>query len=168
MDVLVGILTISDRSSRNEMLDTSGPALANLIIGVGWTVEQTRIIPDEIDQIQQILIEWTDRFHLDLIITTGGTGFAPRDVTPEATRQVIQKEAPGLAEAMRSSGLKTNLHAMLSRSIAGIRNRTLIINLPGNPNAAAENLEVVLPALPHAIQLLQNLPDSEKGHRSPD
>jgi molybdenum cofactor synthesis domain-containing protein len=167
MDVSVGILTISDRSSRNERLDTSGPALASLVTGEGWAVTVTRIVPDEIDQIKQVLIEWTDQLNLDLIITTGGTGFALRDVTPEATRQVIQKEAPGLAEAMRSSGLKTTPHAMLSRSIAGIRNQTLIINLPGNPKAASENLEVVWPALPHAIQLLQDQPDSEKGHATP-
>jgi molybdopterin adenylyltransferase len=162
----VGILTVSDRSSRSERLDLSGPALTKVLSSEGWTVKITRIVPDEIDQIKQVLVEWTDQLNLDLILTTGGTGFAPRDVTPEATRLVIQKEAPGLAEVMRSEGLKTTQHAMLSRSIAGIRSRTLIINLPGNPKAATENLLVVLPALPHAIQLLQDQPDSEKGHRT--
>jgi molybdopterin adenylyltransferase len=162
----VGVLTISDRSARNERLDTSGPTLAKMLTTEGWNIAVTRIVPDEIDQIKHVLIEWTDLLKLDLIITTGGTGFAPRDVTPEATRLVIQKEAPGLAEAMRNAGLKTTPHAMLSRSIAGIRNRTLIINLPGNPKAASENLEVVLPTLPHAVQLLQEQPDSEKGHHA--
>ncbi len=167
MDISVGILTISDRSFRNERLDVSGPALASIITSQGWQVKATGIVPDEIDQIQQKLKDWADQLKLDLIITTGGTGFAPRDVTPEATRLVIQKEASGLIEAMLISGLKKTAHAMLSRAVAGIKGRTVIINLPGNPNAASENLQVVLPALPHAIQLLQEQPDSEKGHRVP-
>ena len=164
MTVSVGILTVSDRSSRNERLDVSGPALVKVIAAQGWEIKVTGIVPYEIDQIKEVLIDWADEFGLDLILTTGGTGFAPRDVTPEATRQVIHKEAPGLAEVMRSSGLKKTQHAMLSRSIAGIRGQSLIINLPGNPTAAVENLEIVLPVLPHAIQLLQEHPDSEKGH----
>jgi molybdopterin adenylyltransferase len=165
--VSVGVLTISDRSARNERPDISGPILTDFILSSGWSVSITKIVPDEIDQISQVLIEWTDQLALNLIITTGGTGFSPRDVTPEATRLVIQKEAPGLAEAMRSASLRNTPHAMLSRSIAGIRNRTLIINLPGNPKAASENLAVLLPALPHAFQLLQDKPDSESGHQPP-
>jgi molybdenum cofactor synthesis domain-containing protein len=101
---------------------------------------------------------------VDIILTTGGTGFAPRDVTPEATRQVIQREAPGLAEAMRAESLKKTPHAMLSRAVAGIRGRTLIVNLPGSPKGAVENLQTVLSVLPHAVQLLMDDPNSEKGH----
>ena len=164
--VAVGILTVSDRSFRNQRPDAAGPILANLILASGWSVTITKIVPDEIDQISQALIEWADELSLDLIITTGGTGFSPRDITPEATRRIIQKEAPGLAEAMRSMSLKTTPHAMLSRSVAGIRSHTLIINLPGNPQAASENLAVVLPVLPHAFQLLRDSPYSESGHKA--
>jgi molybdenum cofactor synthesis domain-containing protein len=104
---------------------------------------------------------------MDIILTTGGTGFSPRDITPEATQSVVERQAPGLAEAMRAASLSVTPHAMLSRAIAGIRKRTLIINLPGNPKAAVENLEVVLPVLPHAVQLLCEHPDSEAGHHLP-
>jgi len=164
VSVSVGVLTVSDRSARSERPDTSGPVLVNKVVSYGWNVSASRIVPDEIDQIKQVLIEWADLLNLDLVLTTGGTGFAPRDVTPEATRLVIQKEAPGLAEAMRNASAKSTPHAMLSRSVAGIRGRTLIVNLPGNPNAASENLGVIFPVLPHAIQLLQDRPDSEEGH----
>ena len=161
----VGILIISDRSSRRERADTSGPMIVEKITNQGWEVKTTLIIPDEIDQISQTLVDWSDNKNFDLILTTGGTGFAPRDVTPEATRLVIQKEVPGLTEAMRSSGMQKTPFAMLSRSVAGIRNRTIIVNLPGNPVAALENLEVISPALPHAVELLRDRPGAEKGHQ---
>jgi molybdenum cofactor synthesis domain-containing protein len=124
------------------------------------------ILPDSQDSISRLLMDWADSGQLDIILTTGGTGFAPRDVTPEATQAVIERTAPGLAEAMRSSSLKFTQHAMLSRATAGIRKRTLILNLPGSPKGAVENLEVVIPVLPHAVQLLQEDPDAEAGHKT--
>ena len=164
MTIRVGILTVSDRSSRGERADASGPLLRQLAQQHGWTVERDSVVPDERDAIQTILVDWADVARLDLILTTGGTGFAPRDVTPEATRAVIEREAPGLAEAMRADSLRKTPHAMLSRAVCGLRGRTLIVNLPGSPKAARENFETILPALPHAIALLQESPDSERGH----
>ena len=164
MTLHVGILTLSDRSARGEREDLSGPALARRAAMEGWSVARQLILPDDESAIRQTLAQWADAGDLDLILTTGGSGFAPRDVTPEATRVVLEKEAPGLAEAMRAASLKITPHAMLSRSIAGIRKRTLIINLPGSPKGAVENLEVVIPVLPHAIQLLLDDPESEKSH----
>jgi len=131
----------------------------------GWTVERQVLVPDELAAIKATLMNWADVVRLDLILTTGGTGFAPRDVTPEATRAVIEREAPGLAEAMRAASLSKTPHAMLSRAVCGIRGRALIVNLPGSPQAAHENLTTILPALPHAIALLQESPDSEHGHQ---
>jgi len=164
MIIRFGILTLSDRSARGERPDTSGLALASLVQAEGWSVNQQTILPDEESAIRATLIEWADGGELDVILTTGGTGFAPRDVTPEATRAVIEREAPGLAEAMRAASLKITPHAMLSRVVTGIRNKTIIINLPGSPKGAAENLQVVMPVLPHAVQLLREDPDSEKSH----
>ncbi len=163
----VGILTVSDRSSRGERADESGPLLRQMVERRGWSVERASIAPDDSPSIQAVLIDWADKAHLDLVLTTGGTGFAPRDVTPEATRAVIERQAPGLAEAMRAASLLKTPHAMLSRAVCGIRGRTLIVNLPGSPKAARENLETILPALPHAIALLQESPDSERGHQIP-
>lgn len=164
MTIRFGILTLSDRSARGERLDTSGPALANLIQAEGWSVAKQALLPDEESAIRAILISWADSGELDIILTTGGTGFSPRDVTPEATRAVIEREAPGLAEAMRAASLKITPHAMLSRVVAGIRKKTLIINLPGSPKGAVENLQVVTPVLPHAVQLLHEDPASESTH----
>ena len=164
MTIRFGILTLSDRSSRGERVDASGPALANLIQGEGWSVVKQSVLPDEEQAIRQILMEWSDSGEVDVILTTGGTGFAPRDVTPEATRAVIQREAPGLAEAMRLASLKVTPHAMLSRIVTGIRGKTLIVNLPGSPKGAVENLQVILPVMPHAIQLLREDPASESTH----
>jgi molybdenum cofactor synthesis domain-containing protein len=164
MTIRCGVLTLSDRSSRGERADTSGLALAALIQAEGWSVIDQSILPDEEPAIRQKLIDWADGGKMDIILTTGGTGFAPRDVTPEATRAVIEREAPGLVEAMRAASLKITPHAMLSRIVAGIRKRTLIINLPGSPKGAVENLQVILPALPHAIQLLSEDPRSESSH----
>ncbi|MHB8778712.1 MAG: MogA/MoaB family molybdenum cofactor biosynthesis protein [Anaerolineales bacterium] len=159
-----GILTLSDRSSRGEREDSSGPALAHLICAQNWSVVRQQILPDDESAICATLTEWADSGEFDIILTTGSTGFAPRDVAPEATRAVIQKDAPGLAETMRAESLKKTSHAMLSRAIAGIRGRTLIINLPGSPKGAVENLQTVMPVLPHAVQLLKDDPSSESSH----
>ncbi len=164
MTIRFGILTLSDRSSRGERVDSSGPALARLIQAQGWSVAKQSLLPDDESAIRDILISWADSAELDVILTTGGTGFSPRDVTPEATRAVIEREAPGLAEAMRAASLAVTPHAMLSRIVTGIRKKTLIINLPGSPKGAAENLQVVLPVLPHAVQLLNEDPASESTH----
>ena len=164
MTIRFGILTLSDRSARGERADSSGPALADLIQAQGWTVAKQELLPDERSAIRELLISWADSGELDVILTTGGTGFSPRDITPEATRSVLDREAPGLAEAMRAASLKITPHAMLSRVVTGMRKRTLIINLPGSPKGAVENLQVVLPVLPHAVQLLQEDPASESTH----
>ena len=166
MTIRYGILTLSDRSARGERPDTSAPQLAKLIQAEGWSVVRQALLPDEESAIREILISWADSGEIDVILTTGGTGFSPRDVTPEATRAVIEREAPGLAEAMRATSLKVTPHAMLSRIVTGIRRKTLIINLPGSPKAAMENLQVVLPVLPHAVQLLQGDPASESTHQN--
>lgn len=165
MALRVGIVTVSDRSSRGERKDVSGPILQQKILGQGWEVSKMEIIPDEFLAIQEVLASWSDAGDLDLILTTGGTGFAPRDITPEATRSVIDRVTPGLVEAMRAASLQITPHAMLSRAVAGIRKNTLIVNLPGSPRAATENLEVILPVLPHAVQLLHDDPDSEDSHQ---
>ncbi|HXF86019.1 MAG TPA: MogA/MoaB family molybdenum cofactor biosynthesis protein [Anaerolineales bacterium] len=164
MTIRFGILTLSDRSARGEREDASGPALTHRIQAEGWSVVEHSLLPDEESAIRQTLIAWADSGKMDVILTTGGTGFSPRDVTPEATRAVIQREAPGLAEAMRAASLKVTPHAMLSRIVSGIRGRTLIINLPGSPKGALENLEVVLPVIPHAVQLLRGDPTAETSH----
>lgn len=155
----VGILTISDRASRGEYADLSGPALRDVIEKYfDDEVELATIVPDDKRKISATLRKWCDGEELDLILTTGGTGFAPRDVTPEATRAVIEKDAPGLVHAMIADSLKKTPHAILTRMVAGIRGRTLIVNLPGSPNAATENLQVILQTLPHAIELLRGAP----------
>jgi len=159
-----GILTLSDRSSRGERADSSGPALASLIEARGWSVVKQAILPDDESATRETLISWAESGEMDVILTTGGTGFSPRDVTPEATRAVIDREAPGLAEAMRAASLKVTPHAMLSRIVTGIRKKALIVNLPGSPKGAVENLQVILPVLPHAVQLLQEDPTSESTH----
>lgn len=164
MTIRFGILTLSDRSSRGERTDSSGPALARLILAENWSVTCQHLLPDDESAIRDLLVQWADSGELDVILTTGGTGFAPRDVTPEATRAIIEREAPGLAEAMRAASLKITPHAMLSRIVAGIRKRTLIVNLPGSPKGAVENLQVILPVIPHAVQLLRDDPRSESSH----
>ncbi|MCL4803892.1 MAG: MogA/MoaB family molybdenum cofactor biosynthesis protein [Anaerolineae bacterium] len=162
----VGILTVSDRGSQGAYEDRSGPLAAEIIQeATGWLVERREVIPDEISVIAGTLRKWCDA-GLDLILTSGGTGFAPRDVTPEATRAVIEREAPGIAEALRAESLRVTRHAMLSRAVAGMRGGTLIINLPGNPKAVRENLDVLLPVLPHALDLLTGQPESGQDHRA--
>lgn len=130
----------------------------------GWQVAQKEIVPDDRQVLSGILKVWSESGKLDVILTTGGTGFSQRDITPEATQAVIERAAPGLAEAMRAASLRVTPHAMLSRATAGIRRQTLIINLPGSPKAAVENLQVVLPVLEHAVQLLRGDPEAEAGH----
>lgn len=162
----IGILTISDRGSRGEYEDRSGPLIASILQSrTPWQVSHQAIVPDEMAAIADSLIAWADA-GVNLILTTGGTGFAPRDITPEATRSVIERETPGIAEALRAESLKITKHAMLSRAVAGIRGQTLIINLPGSPKAVRENLDVLLPVLPHALELLTDAPHTENQHRS--
>lgn len=164
MSIRFGLLTLSDRSSSGQREDTSGPTLARLIEAEGWSVAKQQILPDEESAIRSILIEWAQAGTLDVILTTGGTGVAPRDVTPEATKAVIEREVPGLAEVMRAESLKKTPHAMLSRAVVGIRGRTLIVNLPGSPKGAVENFRAIQPVLPHAVQLLRDDPASESSH----
>lgn len=158
MPVRAGVLTISDMGSRGEREDTSGAAIHDLLAGAGIEVIKYEIVPDEVDAISARLVDWADGAGLDLIITTGGTGLGRRDVTPEATRTVLTYEVPGIAEAMRQEGLKQTPMSMLSRAVTGVRGRTLIINLPGSPKGARENLSVVLPVLEHAVALLSGGP----------
>jgi molybdopterin adenylyltransferase len=161
----IGILITSDRGARGEYEDRAGPLLRQIIeANTPWTVSHYTIVPDEIGTIARTLTAWSDE-GANLIFTSGGTGFSPRDVTPEATRRVIEREAPGIAEALRAESLRITQHAMLSRGIAGMRGQTLIINLPGNPKAIRENMPVLLPVLPHALELLLDQPGSESQHR---
>ncbi len=161
----VGILTVSDRGARGEYEDRSGPILAEIIqTQTPWQVSQRAVVPDEMSAIADILLAWCTA-GINLILTSGGTGFSPRDVTPEATKLVIERETPGIAEALRAESLKITRHAMLSRGVAGIRQQALIINLPGNPKAVRENMEMLLPILPHALELLTEAPNSESQHR---
>ena len=153
-----GILTISDKGARQEREDASGPAVSALLSAMGAVILKYEIIPDEVEIISAKLVEYADALHLDIVVTTGGTGVAPRDVTPEATRMVLDKEVPGMAEAMRMESLKKTPHAMISRAMAGIRGRTLIINLPGSPKAAKENLTALIKAIPHAVSKIQGDP----------
>lgn len=149
------ILTLSDAASRGEREDRSGPALRALLEAHGWTVVAREILPDEVDRIRRRLEEWTDADDCDAVFTTGGTGLGPRDVTPEATRAVIEKEIPGLAELMRAEGTKKTRMAALSRGLAGARRSRLIVNLPGSVRGASESLDCILSILPHAIDLLR-------------
>lgn len=149
----IGVLTLSDKGSVGQRVDTSGPQICKLVADVG-NVTQTGLLPDDQAQIEALLREWSEQ-GLDLILTTGGTGLTPRDVTPEATLNVVDRLVPGMAEAMRLAGMQKTPHAMLSRGIAGICKQTLIVNLPGSEKASRENLEAILPVLPHALATLQ-------------
>ncbi len=154
MSYTVGVLTISDKGSQGLREDVSGPAIQELVRASGGTVVRSLVIPDEADQIARTLAEWSDGDDMQLLITTGGTGVGPRDVTPEATKRVIEREVPGMAEVMRMESLKKTPMAMLSRAVVGIRGKTLIVNLPGSPKAVRECLEILLPVIPHALQVL--------------
>lgn len=151
----VGVLTLSDKGSRGERTDTSGPTIAEVLSSLSASVDRYEVLPDDLDGIAAALAAWADSGALDLIVTTGGTGFAPRDVTPEATLRVIERLAPGLAELMRREGLAHTPMAALSRAVCGIRGRTLIVNLPGSERGVRENLAALLPVLPHAIETLR-------------
>jgi molybdopterin adenylyltransferase len=158
----VAILTISDRGSKGEREDTSGPLIREMVTPLPGEVVHYEIIPDEKDRIEEALKKCSDQIKADLILTTGGTGVSPRDVTPDATEKVIDRSLPGFAEAMRAESLKKTPHAMLSRAVCGIRRSTMIVNLPGSPKSVRENLAVILPALPHALSKLKGDP-SECG-----
>ena len=161
----VGILTVSDRAARGAYEDKSAPLIAGIFQNQSmWQVTHRAIVPDEIPAITAMLTEWRNE-GVSLILTSGGTGFATRDVTPEATKPLIERETPGIAETLRAESLKITSHAMLSRGVAGISQSTLIINLPGSPKAVRESMQILLPVLPHALDLLLDRPDSEKGHR---
>ena len=151
----VGILTISDKGSRGERQDKSGEAIREILSSIDARIVNYDIVPDEKELIAQELISWADENNLDVILTTGGTGLTPRDVTPEATLAVVDRIVPGFTEAMRAESLKKTPMAMLSRAVVGARGKCLIINLPGSPKAVRECLEVVLPALPHAVETLK-------------
>jgi molybdenum cofactor synthesis domain-containing protein len=153
--IRTAIITLSDKGSKGEREDESGKVIREVITAINAVVAHYEILPDEQERIIETLKRICDSGVIDLILTTGGTGVSPRDVTPEATRAIIEREIPGMAEAMRAESLKKTSHAMISRAVAGIRNRTLVINLPGSPRAVRENLAVLLPALPHAIDKIR-------------
>jgi molybdenum cofactor synthesis domain-containing protein len=153
MDITVAIITVSDRSSKGEREDLSGPAIRAWAEGKGYRVTAEEVVPDEFETIRSALLRLSDGV-ADVILTTGGTGFAPRDVTPEATLSVIERHAPGFAEVMRQKSLAITPHAMLSRAVSGIRGKSLIINMPGSPKAVRESLSFIQAAIPHAVELL--------------
>jgi molybdenum cofactor synthesis domain-containing protein len=153
----IGVLTLSDKGARGEREDESGRVLQEMVAPLGEIVRY-QVIPDEEELIVATLVEWVDKDGVDLILTTGGTGLSPRDITPEATARVIEREIPGMAEAMRAASMAKTPHAMISRALAGVRRQSMIINLPGSPKGVRENLEVVYPALEHALLKLKGDP----------
>jgi molybdopterin adenylyltransferase len=156
--IRAAIITLSDKGSKGEREDESGMVIREMIGALGASVEYYTILPDEKQAIADALTRLSDCGRIDLVLTTGGTGVAPRDVTPEATLSVIDRELPGMAEAMRAESLRKTPHAMISRAVAGIRKQTLVINLPGSPRAVRENLAVILPALVHTIEKIKGDP----------
>lgn len=162
----LGILTSSDLGAQGQRLDTSGQRIKDMLASAGFQLCRYEVVPDEQTTIEDRLRCWVDKDDLDLIITTGGTGLTSRDVTPEATRAVAHREVPGMAEAMRIKTLKHTPLAMVSRSVVGVRARTLIINLPGSTKAVQECLDIVMPAIPHALEMLRACPSAHSAHES--
>ncbi len=162
MSIRAAIITLSDKGSAGEREDESGAVIRQMLTGINAAVAHYEILPDDQAKITATLCRLSDAGGIDLIVTTGGTGVAPRDVTPEATLAVIDRQLPGMAEAMRAESLKKTPRAMISRAVAGIRKQTLIVNLPGSPRAVRDNLATILPALPHAIEKIKGDP-SECG-----
>ena len=167
--ITVGVLTVSDRSFQGEREDRGGPALKSVVSGMGWRIGVEAIVPDEIERIQKTILNWTDEKEIDLVLTTGGTGISPRDVTPEATRGLLEKELPGLMEFVRFQSVRKTPLAVLSRAVAGVRKKSLIFNLPGNPEGAKECLELILDVIPHALAIIQGEDhthenDKERSH----
>jgi molybdenum cofactor synthesis domain-containing protein len=156
--IRIAILTISDACSRGERADASGDAIASWVAANGRTLAARKLIPDENVEIVRALTGWCDDDEADLVITTGGTGLAPRDVTPEATRIVIEREAPGIAEELRRHGMASTKYSMISRGVAGVRNNTLIVNLPGSPKAVEDGLKVLEQIVDHAVKLIRSEP----------
>lgn len=153
--IRVAILTVSDSSAQGTRPDESGPALCRCCQELNWPVVTTAIVPDEVAKIAAQLQEWADNKDISLILTTGGTGVALRDVTPEATRGILHREIPGISELMRAKGMEQTKYSVLSRSVAGTRSRSLIVNLPGSPRGALHGLKIIEPLVPHIIELLQ-------------
>jgi molybdenum cofactor synthesis domain-containing protein len=159
----IGVLTLSDKGARGEREDESGRVLTEFVADLGDVVRY-QVIPDEMDRIVMVLKSWVDDLNLDLILTTGGTGLSPRDRTPQATASILDYQIPGMAEAMRFASMAKTPHAMLSRGLVGVRKQSLIVNLPGSPKAVRENLDVIMPALPHALaKLLGDTTDCAAG-----
>ena len=156
--IKIGIITVSDRSFKKEREDLSGLLIHKMVKKLGQVIDY-RIVPDERTVISQNIKDMIDKLKVDLVLTTGGTGLSPRDVTPEATAEVIEKILPGFGEIMRLKGFEKTPHALLSRAIAGVRGKSLVINLPGSPKAVEESLELILPAIPHALEVIKGLPE---------
>lgn len=154
----VAVLTVSDAGATGQRPDESGPAVAQVVTAAGFPVVATAVVPDEQERIEAALCRWADDDGVDLVLTTGGTGLGPRDVTPEATRAVLDREVPGIPEAMRAAGMRATPFASLARQVAGQRGGTVIVNLPGSPKAARESLEAVMAVLPHAVSLARASP----------
>lgn len=164
MSKTAAVITVSDKGSRGERVDTAGPAVVEILQANGYDVIYTAIIPDEKAQISAALADCCDRIGANLVVSTGGTGFAPRDVTPEATLAVVEKQVPGIPEAMRAESMKITPRGMLSRATAGIRGKSLIVNLPGSERAARENLEAVVGTLDHGLDMLLEIETEHHHH----
>lgn len=164
MNYTAAVITVSDKCSRGERVDTSGPAVRQMLEDAGYAVCYTGLVPDESEQIRAELIKCADELHIALVLTTGGTGFSQRDITPEATLAVIERETRGIPEAMRYASLQITPRGCLSRAAAGIRGKTLIVNLPGSEKAARENLAAVLDAIGHGLDMLMADGSTEHAH----